>query len=132
MRRIERDEHRQRVGIMLRLREQIGRNDCRGGRGVGENDQLRRARKHVDRNATRDELFRRRDVAISGTRNHVARRDRARAESQRRNCLCAARREQTVGAGDGRGGERHRSRLGARNPDLLHARRPRGHRRHQH
>ena len=49
---IECDEHGQRVGVVLRLREQIGRNHRRGCGGVGEDDQLRRAREHIDCHAS--------------------------------------------------------------------------------
>src|SRR2546425_9932468 len=67
---IERDEHGQRVGVMLRLREQI-RRDHRGGcRRVREDNQLRRAREHIDGNASRDELLRRGDIAISGANDN--------------------------------------------------------------
>ena len=116
---------------MLRLREKIGSDHGRGGTGVGEDDQLRRTREHIDRDASSDELLCRGDVAVSGADDHVAWKDGASAERERGDRVGAARRQHAVSAGDGRRGERDRSGLWARDPDLLHARRPRRHRRHQ-
>ena len=130
---IERDEHRHRVGIMLGLREQIGRDDCRRSGGVGEDNELRWAGEHIDGDASRDELLRRRDVAVSGADDHVTGSQGAGggAECERRDGMGSTRRQHTLGAGDGGSGERHRSGLRARDPDLLHTGRSRRHRGHQ-
>ena len=67
------DEDRQRIGIVLSLREEVGGN--RGGRGgcIGEHDELRRSRQHVDRHSSRDQLLGGGDVAVAGPDDHVAR-----------------------------------------------------------
>src|SRR6185503_20068381 len=82
---ITRDEYWERVGVMLGLREQIGRYGCWRRRRVGENDELRWSREHVDRDPTRNELFGGGYVTVAWTDDDVGRRNRSRAERERGN-----------------------------------------------
>ena len=103
---IEAHEHRDGVGIVLRLRQQVGGD--RGGvcRVVREHGQLGRASAHVDRDDSGDELLRGGHVTVLRPHDQVARRDRTRTIGERSDRVCAAGGKHAVRACDCGGGER--------------------------
>ena len=131
-RRIGGDQHRQRVGVVLGLGEEIGRHHSRIRACVGENDQLRRARQHVDADVARHQLLGRRDPAIAGTDHDIARWRSTDAVGQRGDRVGAANRQQPVGTGHRRGRKTDLRRTRRRHPDLGHSSGPGGDGGHQH
>ena len=78
-----------RIGAVLGLRKQIGRDENGIGRFIGNNEYFGRARGHVDGHAKlrRGQLLGGRDVAVAGTEYFIDRRHRGRAQREGRDGL---------------------------------------------
>ena len=66
-----RDEHGHRVDVVLGLRQQIGCDPARIGRGIREHEQLARPCEPVNAHLADEAALCRRDVAIARTDDHV-------------------------------------------------------------
>ena len=129
------DEQRVRRFVVLGLRQEIGGDEARVGRVVGDDEDLARAGDAVDRDGAEDEALRARDVVVAGPDDLVDADDALRAVGERRDRLGAAR------VHDGRDARQMRRRVdrvvrlvaGERRgeQDLRHARDPRRDGRHQ-
>ena len=131
-----RDQNRDRQGIVLRLRQQVGRNPL-GGSAVGRHDDdLGRARVAVDAHVARHVLLRRRHPGVPGPGDQVDRPDGLGAVGERRDAVRAAHAPDLVRSDQVQHVPQHRALevgLGRRGDDeFLDAREPCRHRGHQH
>ena len=127
---VRRDEHRASVGIVFRLRDQIGGDPSRRS-GRGDDQDLRRPGIEVDAAVGRDQRLGRRHPAIAGADDLVHARHRPRAVRHRRNGVRAADAEQAIDAGFDRRREDRGVGPGTTHDDFGNAGGPRGNRGHQ-
>ena len=116
---IEAQEDRFAVRAVLGLREQVGRTAGGIGRRIGDQDDLARPGRKVDRDVARDEQLRGGDPPVPGADDLVHRCDRLGAEGEGGHCLGAADRIDLVDSERMRGRERRLGRLRRDHRDAL-------------
>mmetsp|Transcript_27886 Transcript_27886/g.83697 ORF Transcript_27886/g.83697 Transcript_27886/m.83697 type:complete len:358 (-) Transcript_27886:145-1218(-) len=122
----EGDDDRPRDDVVLGLRQHVRRDHVGVARLVAQHQDLGGPREHVDADArVRHRAgLRRRDPGVAGAADDVRPRHalaREGARGERRDRVRAADAQEVVRAGDVRGGERDRQRLGRGDDDALHA-----------
>ena len=100
-----RDEDGRRGGAVLGLAEQVGGDDHRVGRLVGDDEDLRRAGDEVDADLPEQPALRLDDVRVARADEEVDRVDRLGSERERGERLNAAEDVDLVGAGEVHGGD---------------------------
>jgi hypothetical protein len=100
--------------IVFGLREQVDRHPVRIGRGIGDDQHLRRAGHHVDADHAEHAALGGGDIGVAGADDLVHLRHRLRAVGQRRHGLGATDGEYAVHTGQAGRGQHQRVLLAAR------------------
>ncbi len=126
--------HQHRIGrlVVLRLRQEIGRDDGSVGGFVRENEDFRRSGDAVDGNVAEHQALGGRDVDVAGADDLVHSRNRLGAKGQRGDGLRAAGVEERVDARQVAGGSNFGPGLGVATTILVHPGDSRWDRAHQH